>query len=166
MRQVPIAAFARTRISSRLLFMKIVHIVIGVLCLCLTGAAAVWGIWCWYRARSARVFWWLLRAGQAFIVVEAILGGIWEASGRHASELHLIYGLVPIAVSFVAEQLRIASAQMVLDGRGLESAAGGGKLEAPEQRVIVMTIVQRELGVMVLAAVVMTVLLARAAGTG
>jgi hypothetical protein len=30
----------------------------------------------------------------------------------------------------------------------------------------VMTIVQRELGVMVLAAIVMTVLLARAAGTG
>ena len=32
--------------------------------------------------------------------------------------------------------------------------------------MIVMTIVQRELGVMVLAAIVMTVLLARAAGTG
>ncbi len=32
--------------------------------------------------------------------------------------------------------------------------------------MVVMTIVQRELGVMVLAAIVMTVLLARAAGTG
>jgi hypothetical protein len=32
--------------------------------------------------------------------------------------------------------------------------------------VVMMTIVQRELGVMVLAAIVMTVLLARAAGTG
>jgi hypothetical protein len=147
--------------------MKIVHIVTGVLCLGLTGSAAVWGIWCWYRANySSRVFWWLLRAGQGFIVVEAVLGGIWEASGRHASELHLIYGLVPIAVSFVAEQLRIASAQMVMDARGFESAAEVGKLEPPEQRVVMMTIVQRELGVMVLAAIVMTVLLARAAGTG
>ena len=82
--------------------MKIVHIVVGVLSLGLTGSAAIWGIWCWYRARSSRVFWWLLRAGQGFIVLEAILGGIWVASGRHASELHLIYGLVPIAVSFVA----------------------------------------------------------------
>src|SRR3984957_13238285 len=146
--------------------MKIVHIVVGVLCLGLTGSAAVWGLWCWYRSRSPRVFWGLLGAGQAFIVLEAILGGIWEASGRHASELHLIYGLVPIAVSFVAEQLRIASAQMGMDGRGFETAAEIGRLEATEQRVVVMTIVQRELGVMVLAAIVMTVLLARAAGTG
>ena len=166
MRQVPIEAYARARGSDPQLSMKIVHIVIGVLCLGLTGAAAVWGIWCWYRARSSRIFWWLLRAGQGFIVVEAILGGIWEASGRHASELHLIYGLVPIAVSFVAEQLRIASAQMVMDARGFESAAEVGELEPAEQRVVVMTIVQRELGVMVLAAIVMTVLLARAAGTG
>ncbi len=146
--------------------MKIIHIVVGALCLGLTGSAAIWGMWCWYRTRPARIFWWLLRAGQAFIVVEAILGGIWEISGRHASELHLIYGLVPIAVSFVAEQLRIASAQMVMDGRGFETAAEIGRLEASEQRVVVMTIVQRELGVMVLAAIVMTVLLARAAGTG
>jgi hypothetical protein len=146
--------------------MKIIHIVVGALCLGLTGSAAIWGMWCWYKGRSSRVFWWLLRAGQGFIVVEAILGGIWEASGRHASELHLIYGLVPIAVSFVAEQLRIASAQMVMDARGFESASELGKLEATEQRVVVMTIVQRELGVMVAAAIVMTVLLARAAGTG
>jgi hypothetical protein len=146
--------------------MKIVHIVIGVLALGLTGCAAAWGIWCWYRARSSRVFWWLLRAGQGFIVLEAVIGGVWEATGHHASELHLIYGLVPLAVSFLAEQLRIASAQMVLDSRGFESAAEVGELEPSEQRVIVLTIMQRELGVMVLAAVVMTVLLARAAGTG
>ncbi len=146
--------------------MKIIHIVVGALCIGLTGSAAIWGIWCWYRGRASRLFWWLLRGGQLFIVIEAILGGIWEASGRHASELHLIYGLVPIAVSFVAEQLRIASAQMVMDSRGFDSAAELGRLEAAEQRVVMMTIVQRELGVMVLAAVVMTVLLARAAGTG
>jgi hypothetical protein len=145
---------------------NVVHIAIGSLSLGLTGAAAVWGIWCWYRAQQARVFWWLLRAGQGFIVLEAILGGIWEATGRHASELHLIYGLVPIAVSFVAEQLRIASTQMIMDGRGFESAAEVGDLPAEEQRVLVMTIVQRELGVMVLAAIVMTVLLVRASGTG
>jgi hypothetical protein len=146
--------------------MKIVHIIVGALSIGFTGSAAIWGIWCWHRARSSRLFWWLLRAGQGFIVLEAILGGIWEATGRHASELHLIYGLVPIAVSFVAEQLRIASAQMVLDARGFASAADVGKLAPQEQRVVVMTIVQRELGVMVLAAIVMTVLLARAAGTG
>lgn len=146
--------------------MQILHIVIGSLALGLTGAAAVWGIWCWHRSYQSRVFWWLLRGGQAAIVIEAVLGGIWIATGRHVSELHLIYGLVPIAVSFVAEQLRIAAASMVMDGRGYESAEQLRSLEPAEQRLIVMTIVQRELGVMVLAAIVMTVLLARAAGTG
>ena len=146
--------------------MKIVHIVIGAMSLGFTGCAAVWGIWCWYRTRSSRTFWWLLRAGQGLIVVEAVLGGVWEASGRHASELHLIYGLVPIAIAFVAEQLRIATAQLVMDSRGFESAEEVGELDPEEQRVIVLTITQRELGVMVLAAIVMTVLLARTAGTG
>src|ERR1700749_1596168 len=137
MRQVPVWTKGSAHVSKPPLSMKIVHIVVGVLCIGLTGSAAVWGIWCWYRSRSATVFWWLLRAGQGFIVLEAILGGIWEASGRHASELHLIYGLVPIAVSFVAEQLRIASAQMVMDARGFESAADVGELPAEEQRVLV-----------------------------
>jgi hypothetical protein len=66
----------------------------------------------------------------------------------------------------VAEQLRIASAQMVLDSRGFESNAAVGELPEGEQRVVVVSIVQRELGVMVLAALVILVLLIRAAGTG
>jgi hypothetical protein len=147
--------------------MRIVHLIVGIACLGFTGAAALWGIYSWYRDPRNRMFWRLLRVGQAAIVLEALLGGIYEISPHHrASELHLIYGLVPIAISFVAEQLRIASAQMVLDSRGLESGAAVGELEATEQRVVVLSIVQRELGVMVLAAIVMTVLLARAAMTG
>ena len=65
-----------------------------------------------------------------------------------------------------AEQLRVASAQMVLDSRGFESAAAVGKLPEEEQHAVVTAIVQRELGVMTLAALVIVVLLARAAGTG
>jgi hypothetical protein len=146
--------------------MKIVHLIVGLSSIGFVAAAALWGIWAWYRAPQGRVFWRLLRIGQAAIVLEAILGGIYELGPHKASELHLIYGLVPIAVSFVAEQLRIASAQMVLDARGFESAEDVGALEPSEQRVVVLSIVQRELGVMVLAAIVMTVLLARAAMTG
>ena len=147
--------------------MRIVHLIVGVACLGFTGGASLWGIWAWYRAPQGRLFWRLLRIGQAAIVAEALLGGIYELSPSHrASELHLIYGLVPIAVSFVAEQLRIASAQMVLDSRGFESPSEVGELDPTEQRVVVLSIVQRELGVMVLAAIVMTVLLARAAMTG
>ena len=143
-----------------------VHIVLGVICLATVGGAALWGAWCWYRVRHSSLFWRLLRIGQAAIVVEVAVGGVLVALGRHESSLHLIYGLVPLAVSFVAEQLRIASAQSVLDARDLENAAAVGRLPESEQHVVVVAIVQRELGVMVLAAIVMLVLLIRAMGTG
>ncbi len=143
-----------------------VHLVIGVLSVLLTGGAALWGAWCWYRVRASKLFWRLLRAGQATIVVEVALGGVLLLIGFKESSLHLIYGLLPIAVSFVAEQLRIASAQMVLDARGHESAQAVGRLPEEDQRMVVLAIVQREMGVMALAALVITVLLLRAAGTG
>jgi hypothetical protein len=145
---------------------KLVHLVVGILSLALMGSAGIWGAWCWYRVRHSPWFWRLLRAGQAAVVLEAALGGVLVLMGRKESSLHLIYGLLPLGISFVAEQLRIASAQMVLDSRGFQSSAEVGELPESEQRVIVVSIVQRELGVMVLAALVILVLLIRAAGTG
>ncbi len=146
--------------------MKLIHFVIGVLAVVLTGGAGIWGAWCWYRVRQSRLFWRLLRAGQGVIVLDMALGGVLLIMGKKASELHLIYGLLPLAISFVAEQLRIAAAQMVLDSRGFQSSAEVGALPEEEQRLVVVRIVQRELGVMVLAALVILVLLVRAAGTG
>ena len=146
--------------------MKLVHLVIGILSVLLMGGAGVWGAWCWYRVRSSRLFWSLLRAGQVTVVLETALGGVLVLMGRKVSDLHLIYGLLPLAISFVAEQLRISSAQMVLDARGFSSAAEVGELADSEQRLVVTSIVQRELGVMVLAALVIFVLLVRAASTG
>jgi hypothetical protein len=146
--------------------MKPIHIVVGILCIALVGGAGLWGAWCWHRGMDSRWFWRLLRAGQVTVVIEAALGGILVLMGKKDSSLHVLYGLLPLAVSFVAEQLRVASAQMVLDSRGLESAAAVGELPESEQRGVVLSILQRELGVMVLAALVMLVLLIRAAGTG
>jgi hypothetical protein len=146
--------------------MKLVHLIVGVLSLVLMGGAGVWGAWCWYRVRHGPWFWRLLRAGQAAVVLEAALGGVLVLMGRKESSLHLIYGLLPLGISFVAEQLRIAAAQMVLDSRGFESNAAVGELPEAEQRVVVVSILQRELGVMVLSALVILVLLIRAAGTG
>ncbi len=145
--------------------MRLVHLIVGVLSIALISAAGVWGAWCWYRVRSSQAFWRLLRAGQAAVVLDVALGGVLLALGQKEPSLHLIYGLLPLAVSFVGEQLRIAAAQAVLDARGFESAAAVGELPEPDQRVVVISIVQRELGVMALAAIVMAVLLARAAAT-
>jgi hypothetical protein len=144
---------------------KEVHIVAGVLAISLNAGAGAWGAWCWYRARSSPLFWRLLRAAQASIVVVAALGGVLVAIGHKVSDLHLLYGLLPLLISFLGESLRISSAQMILDARGIESAKEVGSLQDDEQRRIVVAIVQREIGVMALAALVTVVLLARAAGT-
>jgi hypothetical protein len=145
--------------------MKYVHLAVGVLSIGLVSATAVWGAWCWYRVRASPLFWRLLRTGQAVIVLQVALGGVLLLMGQKESNLHLIYGLLPLLVSFMAEQLRIASAQAVLDARGHESAEAVGRLPEEQQRLVVVSIMQRELGVMVLAAIVIVVLLARAAGT-
>ena len=144
---------------------KDVHIAVGVLAIALNGAAGLYGAWCWWRARRSIWFWRLLRAGQVVIVVEVALGGILLLLGKKAPSLHELYGVLPLLVSFVAEQLRISSAQMVLDSRKLEGAEAVAKLPAEEQQAVVRAIVQREMGVMVLAALVIVVLLVRAAGT-
>jgi len=144
---------------------KDVHIVVGVLAIALNSAAGLYGAWNWWRVRTSIWFWRLLRAGQVAVVIQAALGGVLVLLGYKPSELHVIYGLLPLLVSFIAEQLRVSSAQMVLDSRGYRSAAEVGKLPEGEQRGVVTAIVHREMGVMVLAALVIVVLLARAAMT-
>jgi hypothetical protein len=146
---------------------KEVHIVVGTLAIALNALAGVWGAWRWWRFEpESRAFWRLLRGGQAMVVIEAALGGILELEHHKSPSLHVLYGLLPLLVAVIAEQLRLASAQIVLDQREVESAAAVGGLPEDEQRSIVLAIVHRELGVMTLAAFVIVGLLVRAATTG
>ncbi len=156
----------RPRSRGRRLAVKEVHIVVGTAAIALNALAGVYGAWRWWRVEPhSRSFWLLLRAGQAVVVIEAALGGVLDLEHHKAPGLHVLYGLLPLLVAFIAEQLRIASAQMVLDARGLESASAIGALPSEDQRSLVVTILRRELGVMTLAAFVIVGLLARAAGT-
>ncbi|HEV7175348.1 MAG TPA: hypothetical protein VGN29_07635 [Solirubrobacteraceae bacterium] len=145
--------------------MKDVHLVVGVLAIALNGLAALLGGWCWWRARPSQWFWRVLRAGQVIVVVEVVLGGVLRLTGHKASGLHVLYGVLPLLVAILSEQLRAATAQMVLDSQGFESNEEVGGLPPDEQRALVTTILQREIGVMALSAVVVVVLLARAAAT-
>jgi len=142
-----------------------VHAVVGFLLLALSLAAGGWGAWRWYRVEPSRLFWRLLRASQAVLLVQVILGGVLLVSGHQPRHLHLVYGLLPLAVSFIAEQLRVGSADTVLGARGLESAAAVGELPEAEQRSVVLAILRREMGVTALAALVVVVLALRAAST-
>jgi hypothetical protein len=144
---------------------KDVHLVVGGLAIAVNAIAALYGGWCWWRASRSAWFWRLLRAAQAVVVVQVALGGVLILIGEKAKSLHVLYGVLPLLVSLLAEQLRVASAQMVLDSRGFESTEEVGELPEDEQQGVVATILQRELGVMALSAVVVVVLLARAAAT-
>jgi hypothetical protein len=128
--------------------------------------AALWGAWCWWSVRPSRAFWVLARAGQATAVALAILAGIGAVSGFDPADgLFWLYALLPTAVGFVAEQLRLASAQTVLDARDLEDAQAVGRLDEAEQRSVVLAVLRREIGVMALAALVVAFLALRAYGT-
>jgi hypothetical protein len=131
---------------------------------------ALLGGWLWYwgepTERGARSFWVLLRIGQGAALMLAIAVGSLAAAGKNSSDgLFYLYALLPLAVTFVAEQLRIASAQIVLDQRGLENAQAVGRLDERAQRHLVAQIVRREVAVMALAAAVVVFLALRAAST-
>lgn len=129
-------------------------------------AAGAYGAWRWYRVRDAARFWPALRVAQGAAVLFAIYGGLRVALGSGGTgDLFLLYALLPVAVNVVAEQLRLASAQTVLDARGLESAKALGDRPDDEQRSVVRQILRRELGVMAASALVVAFLALRAAGT-
>jgi hypothetical protein len=127
---------------------------------------ALLGGWRWRRGESSRAFWIALRVGQAAALALALAIGLLALAGRYSREhLFYLYALLPLAIAFVAEQLRIASAQTVLDHHELQDAQAVGRLPEAQQRQIVAAIVRREMGVMALSAVVVVFLALRAAET-
>ena len=144
--------------------MSAAHVGLGWALIAVNLAAGLWGSWCWWRGRAAPGFWPLLRVGQALVILQAAGGGVLVLMGRELPELHLVYGLVPIGVAFLAEQLRLAAADAVLDRRGLEGRADIEALPAPEQQGLVRAILRREMGVMAASALVVAALGVRALG--
>jgi hypothetical protein len=132
----------------------------------LNAIPALFGGWRWYRGEPSRAFWVLLRVGQAAALLLAVGVALLAVAGHRSSDsLFYLYALLPIPVGFVAEQLRLASAQTILDQRGLADAKAVGELPKDEQRRVVLAIVRREMGVMALSALAVAFLAARAAGT-
>ncbi len=142
-------------------------VVAGALALtALNVAPTLLGGWRWYRYESSRGFWVALRVAQVGALVYAVAIGVLAAAGHYSSErLFYLYALLPLAVGFVAEQLRVSSAQTVLDQRDLADAQAVGALPETEQHELVAAIVRREMGVMTLSALVVVFLALRAAGT-
>jgi hypothetical protein len=97
-------------------------------------------------------------------MVQAVIGAALLLDGRDLPRLHLVYGLTPIAVAFLAEQLKLLATQTLLDKRGFESGADVAKLPQDEQVAFVTAVLRREVGVMATSAFIVAVLAARAQG--
>jgi hypothetical protein len=132
----------------------------------INALAALVGAAAWYWGGPRQAFWLLLRLGQAAAVLFAVAIGVAALAGRHSRDgLFYLYALLPLAIAFLAEQLRVASAETVLAQRDLPDAQAVGRLSEIEQRRVVTAIVARETAVMALAALVVVFLALRAAAT-
>ena len=144
--------------------MTAVHIALGIAVLVSSLAAGAWGAFAWWRGEPAPSFWPLLRVSQVLLVLQVAVGAVLLVLGHSPARLHVLYGALPLGVSFIAEQLRLVSADQVLARRGLESARDMEGMEQTEQHAIVLEIVGRETGVMAASALVVFLLALRAAG--
>jgi len=146
--------------------MRDVAVVAALVTAAANALAALVGGWRWWAGEPSQAFWIAVRLGQATAIALAVVAGVAAASGFAPSDgLFWLYAVLPVVVGLVAEGFRAASAQTVLDARGLPDAQAVGRLEEAEQRAIVATILRRELAVMALAAVVVAFLALRAYGT-
>jgi hypothetical protein len=137
-----------------------VHLVAGVALLGLNLIAAVWGGVAWLRDRASVNFWYLLRAAQASVFIEAILGTLLVVTGHEAADgLHYVYGISPLLVSLLAEAARAGAAEREIGDLEFEA------LPAERQRTIALAIVRREMGIMTVSCLVIFFLALRAAGT-
>jgi hypothetical protein len=141
-----------------------VHIALGVALVVVNLVAGLYGAWAWWQWRDAPGFWTLLRAGQLLVAIEAVIGLVLLLGGDDLPPLHLVYGLTPLAVAFLAEQLRIVAAQIELDHRKLAGRDAIAALPEAERQELVRAILRREVGVMAASAMVVALLGVRASG--
>ena len=139
------------------------HSIFGLVVAASFLAVAALGWWRWRGFAPSDAFWRGLRAAQVLYLVYLAIAAVRFFSGeRPRDDLYWVYALLPLAVSFMAEQLRISSAAAVLDSRGLPDAQAVGRLPPGEQRGVVVAILRREMGVMAVAALVVAGLMLRA----
>jgi hypothetical protein len=138
--------------------------VVGIAVLATNLVAAAWGATGWVRkeARAAIVFWPLLRAAQATVVIEAVVGLLLVARGASAPDgLHIAYGIAPLVISLVSEGMRMAVAQ-----RELEDVEDVDALDRPAQVALAKRVALGEMGVMTVGALLILTLALRAFQTG
>jgi heme A synthase len=137
------------------------HVLVGSAVILLNLIAGAVGGIAWYRSRPSIPFWYLLRAAQASVFLQAMLGGLLVFTGHKPAEsLHYLYGILPLVVSLLAEGARTGAAQRELGDLDFEA------LPADSQQSLALAIVRREMGIMAVSCGVIFFLALRAASTG
>lgn len=139
--------------------MTTVHVVVGVGVILLNGVAGVTGAAAWLRDRPSIRFWPILRVAQVAVVVQAMLGAYLLLSGHEADGLHYLYGVLPLAVSLLAEAARAGAAQQEIGERDFDA------MPPDKQHALALAILRRETGIMAVSSLVILFLALRAAGT-
>ena len=137
-----------------------VHLVVGCALIALNAAAFAVGGVAWYRDRPSIPFWYLLRAAQASVFLQVMLGGLLVFTDHKPAEsLHYLYGILPLVVSLIAEGARTGAAERELRDVEFES------LSPDAQQAMALAIVRREMGIMAVSCGVILFLALRAATT-
>ena len=136
-----------------------VHLVVGVCLIAANLVAGAWGGYSWLERKPSTGFWYALRIAQVTVILQAGLGLLLVFTGQLASDLHILYGVLPLVVSLLAEVVRAGSTAQELGETDFRS------LPEERQTQIALAIVRRETGIMATACLVIFLLALRAAGT-
>ncbi|HWC08061.1 MAG TPA: hypothetical protein VG458_03315 [Solirubrobacterales bacterium] len=136
------------------------HIAVGFSVIALNLAAGAIGGYAWFRSLPSVPFWYLLRFAQVSVFVQALLGGLLVVTDHQQPDgLHYLYGILPLAISFIAEGARAGAAQRELGETDFEA------LDSETQQRVALAIVRREMGIMAVSCGVIFFVAMRAAFT-
>lgn len=140
--------------------MAAIHLVVGCALIVLNLVAFAIGGIAWLRERPSIPFWYVLRAAQVAVFLQALLGGLLVFTGHEPDEeIHYLYGILPLVVSFIAEGARAGAAERELRDTDIESLPPEG------QQSVALAIVRREMGIMAVSCGVIFFLALRAAAS-
>jgi hypothetical protein len=135
--------------------------VVGIAVLATNAVAGGWGAVAWLHKDPSVWFWYLLRAAQAAVVVQAVIGFGLLAQGLRAPDgLHAVYGFSPLLITLISEGMRVGVAQRELEGIDVESLDRGGQI------AIARRVALAEMGVMTIGVLMILTLALRAYQTG
>lgn len=133
------------------------HITVGIALFSLNFLAGAWGTVAWLSKRPSPGFWYLLRAAQAAVLLQAFIGAVLLIRGLEATaDLHYLYGVLPVAIMLITEAMRVGAAQRVVGDTDY------AELPEPEAQALALQVFVAETRVMALGCLVIAALAIRA----